>query len=139
MKVLVVDDDLSFRSMVSVAFSHLGLGTVDEAENGRDGVLKFINAFERGEPYSAVLLDYDMPIMNGRETFNMIRMFEQDHPRERTPTAVLLISSRTDIRDIFADVLESDSHLGILGKSIDFSMLTNRFSDSPPWIKTESP
>ncbi|CAH2031288.1 response regulator [Trichlorobacter ammonificans] len=128
MKVLVVDDDLSFRSMVSVAFSHLGLGTVDEAENGRDGVLKFINAFEQGEPYSAVLLDYDMPIMNGRETFNMIRLFEQDHPRRQMPTAVLLISSRSDIGDLFADVLDSDNRLTIVGKSIDFTRLTNHLS-----------
>lgn len=128
MKVLVVDDDLSFRSMISAAFSHLGLGTVDEAENGRDAILMFIDAFEGGEPYSAVLLDYDMPIMNGRETFNMIRMFEQDHPRKRTPTAVMLISSRSDIRDIFADVLDSDNRLSILGKSVDFSVFTTQFA-----------
>lgn len=124
MKFLVVDDDFFSRSMFSSALCHLELGTVDEAENGRDAVLKFVNAFELGNPYNMILLDYEMPIMNGREAFNMIRMFEQDHPKKcANPVPIMLISSRNDIVEIFGDVLPTDSRLCVLDKQVNFNTL----------------
>lgn len=123
MKFLVVDDDFSFRAMFSAALCHLELGTVDEAENGKDAVLKFITAFEQGTPYNVIILDYEMPLMDGREVFNEIRMFERDHPVYADLVAIMLTSSRSDIEEIFGDVLAVDPRVRVLGKSINFKTL----------------
>jgi len=127
MKFLVVDDDPSFRSMLSAALCHLGLGPVDEAENGREAVLKFIEAYKQSKPFTMIFLDYEMPVMNGREVFNTIRTFEQEHCGCADSAAIMLTSSCNDIEEIFGDVLSIDSSLFVLGKSININRLNNIF------------
>lgn len=121
MKVLVVDDDSQIRKLVVSAFHRFG--TVDEAENGRDAVIKFIDAYRDRSPYGLVLLDFEMPVMNGGEALYMIRSYEKDHQISGHSTPIILISGRTDLKDLLADVLRDDLHLHVLGKPLDFKKL----------------
>jgi CheY-like chemotaxis protein len=40
----------------------------EEAENGREAVEKYAAAVARGEPFDAILSDYEMPVMNGPDS-----------------------------------------------------------------------
>lgn len=78
MKALVVDDHDSIRLILEKLLTQLGY-LVDCAENGRDAVLKFVQAAEEGQPYSFVSMDYEMPVMNGYHAVQMIRAYETTH------------------------------------------------------------
>ena len=65
--ILVVDDDADFRSGLRTALEMKGY-QVDEAANGEEALLKL------GEmPPLLVLLDLQMPVMNGREMLQRMR------------------------------------------------------------------
>jgi PAS domain S-box-containing protein len=72
--LLVVDDDVSIRQIVSLGLSHYGY-RVDEAEDGLAGVETFSRQPDR---YVATLLDLTMPRLNGQEALQRIRKIRPD-------------------------------------------------------------
>ncbi len=65
--ILVVDDDTDFRSGLRTALEMKGY-QVDEAANGEEALLKL-----GSKPPLLVLLDLQMPVMNGREMLQRMR------------------------------------------------------------------
>jgi two-component system chemotaxis response regulator CheY len=68
MKALVADDSAVMRRILIGALSRLGITETDEAENGEDAVVAFA-----GGGYGLVLLDWNMPKLNGFEALKKIR------------------------------------------------------------------
>jgi CheY-like chemotaxis protein len=66
-RVLIVDDDASILRMLRVVFRGDGFD-VKTATNGREA-LDAINGFNPG----AIVLDLEMPVMDGREFFRQLR------------------------------------------------------------------
>jgi CheY-like chemotaxis protein len=79
-RVLVVDDDGINRLVIEKFLSKLGLQatTVDNGHQALDLIL-------RGEPFDLILMDLQMPIMNGQVTTQQIRKWEEEsnHPRHQ--------------------------------------------------------
>ena len=67
MRVLIVDDIFTNRLLLAEILRNLGL-EFDEVENGREA----IEAIQK-ENYDLVLMDIEMPVMNGLETTKFIR------------------------------------------------------------------
>ncbi len=65
--ILVVDDDPDFRTGLRVALEMKGY-QVEEAENGEAALVKLAE-----KPPLLVLLDLQMPVMNGREMLQRMR------------------------------------------------------------------
>ena len=65
--ILVVDDDMDFREGLRAALEMKGY-QVEEAANGRDA----LEQIEKKPPL-LVLLDLQMPVMNGRELLQKLR------------------------------------------------------------------
>lgn len=63
-RVLVVDDDLTVRELLSQTLEDAGL-RVDCAAGGRAALLAMCRATAEGEPYDAMVLDIIMPDVNG--------------------------------------------------------------------------
>jgi two-component system response regulator HydG len=84
-KVLVVDDDAGLRLSVSAALRDQKRFIVEEAIDGLDAVEK-----TAANPFDIVILDVDMPRMNGLEALKKIK--EQD-PR----TIVLMLTAYANI------------------------------------------
>jgi CheY-like chemotaxis protein len=70
MNILLVDSDLSQRNKVSKCFTESG-HTVIEAENGRDGILKF---YTLGSTYFDIIVtETDLPGISGRDMAKRIK------------------------------------------------------------------
>ena len=65
--ILVVDDDADFRAGLRTALEMKGY-QVDEAANGEEALLRLAD-----KPPLLVLLDLQMPVMNGREMLQRMR------------------------------------------------------------------
>jgi CheY-like chemotaxis protein len=73
-RVLVVDDSQSVRVMMARTLQRLlPGGTVLQAGNGALAVEAVGRAAARGEPFHAVLMDHNMPVMNGDEAVRRMR------------------------------------------------------------------
>jgi Amt family ammonium transporter len=91
--VLLVDDSLENRELMKLLLARQPL-TIDEANNGREAV----ELFERND-YALVLMDIQMPIMDGYAATGMMRRIEERTGRRRTPIIALTAHAyEADIR-----------------------------------------
>jgi CheY-like chemotaxis protein len=82
-RVLVVDDNEVNRFVVVEHLQQRGYVT-DQAVDGRDAFEKF-----KSNDYACLLMDCQMPIMDGYAATRAIRSLERDLGRERTPIIAL--------------------------------------------------
>lgn len=68
MRALVVDDSRLVRTILHKVLSEMGFD-VDEAEHGQQALEKLHNEM----PYDLLLLDWNMPVMNGYEVICAVR------------------------------------------------------------------
>ncbi|HET6461758.1 MAG TPA: PAS domain S-box protein, partial [Syntrophales bacterium] len=69
-KILVMDDEESVRSATGIVLNYLGY-EVEYAKNGDEAIELYRTAREKEQPYSAVILDLNVPGgMGGKETMN---------------------------------------------------------------------
>ncbi len=73
-KVLVVDDGKPNRQLIKLILKKAGC-SVDEAENGKVGVEKAL-----AKDYAVVLMDIQMPVMDGYEATSILRQRGYDKP-----------------------------------------------------------
>lgn len=72
MKILIVDDMVTMRRIVTNVLKQLGFSNIDEAENGQDGLQKL-----KAGKYDFVVSDWNMPVMTGIDMLRAIRADEQ--------------------------------------------------------------
>ena len=126
LRALIVDDNSLARDIIGRTLQSMHL-RADCADSGR-GALELLRAADRaGKPYDLVLMDYQMPGMNGLETTAQLKT----HCRLQQAPQVLLISSYH--RDeIFHDDINAELVDGFLNKPVSesrlFDALTQLFS-----------
>ncbi len=82
MRILIVDDIFNNRFLLSQLLKNMDI-KFDQVTNGREA----IEALEEHE-YSIILMDVEMPVMNGLETTLHIRE-KMPHPKNSTPIVAL--------------------------------------------------
>ena len=70
-RVLVVDDNADARAVIAEMLGHMGFTAVT-ASSGMQALSILSTAAERNDPFDAVLLDWQMPSMDGIETARKI-------------------------------------------------------------------
>ena len=108
-RVLIVDDEESVRGVATGILQELGFETL-EAIDG----LKGVNLFETHQKsINFILLDMQMPVMNGAETLSKIRSMD--------PKIKIILSSGYSERDLIKE--SNDDNLFFLQKPYKYSTL----------------
>ena len=94
MKVLIVDDSLESRMLLGKILTKAFNVQIIEATQGRDALRKL--SMEKPD---VVFLDYEMPVMNGKETLKEIRSI-----REYRNLPVVMVTSHSEM-DLVRELL----------------------------------
>ena len=86
LRILVADDSADNRLLIE-AFLKKTAAQVDQAENGVVALEKFVAG-----KYDVVLMDIQMPVMDGYIAAKLIREWERNHNAPRTPIIALTAS-----------------------------------------------
>ena len=101
-RILVIDDNFNSRMILEHTFRYWGIEFVG-LENGNEAIL----LLEKSKPFDVILVDYQMPEINGIETIRLIRN-QLNLTAEKQPV-ILLHSSSDDI-----EIYEECKRLGVI-------------------------
>ena len=88
LKILIVEDDYINRQVLKEILSKLGHTNIVETENG----LEALNALKSNE-FDVILLDLKMPVMNGYQFFENMKLMHKDGQLKNIPYTVALTAS----------------------------------------------
>lgn len=91
--ILLVDDEPHIRKYISMILRQLGEPTVIEASNGAEAIAAY-----KAEPAHLVLLDVNMPVMDGLETLKKLK--------ELDPECVVIMLTSLSNRQTIETALE---------------------------------
>ena len=103
-RVLIADDHPTNRMIVSLILDLVG-AELTEVED----VALAVSAFEQ-HPFDAILMDIQMPVMDGLTAIRAIRALERDQGRARTPILTLTANALPETR-VEAFAAGADQHL----------------------------
>lgn len=83
-RILVVEDNLINQEITVQGLKKLGATQIEVAKNGAEAVQKF-----KENSYDVVLMDCQMPVMDGYRAARYIRSIEQENRLKRTPIIAL--------------------------------------------------
>ena len=115
--ILIVDDEQLLRLMISSLLETAGFNKFEFAENGAEALEK-IASFQP----ICVIMDINMPVMNGREALTKIRS------EEKTKELPVLVVTGHDDRDERNEILRSGAS-NIISKPIDGDILIERVTN----------
>jgi CheY-like chemotaxis protein/HPt (histidine-containing phosphotransfer) domain-containing protein len=124
-RVLVVEDNLTNRKVIEAVLTNHGL-SVSVAEDGLQGV----NAIVRGAAPDLVLMDIQMPVLDGYAATRQIRLWEADNGRSRMPIIALTADAYEEDRQRCLAAGMDD----FLTKPIDIKKLLGTLSK---WLNRE--
>jgi PAS domain S-box-containing protein len=113
-RVLVVDDGNENRELVTLVLEEAGLH-VDEAENGKVGATKALQ-----EPFDVILMDMQMPVMDGRTATTYLR-------QQGLETPIIALTAHA-MKGFEQDILAAGCS-GYLTKPIDIDLLIETLAD----------
>ncbi|MBN2895791.1 MAG: response regulator [Campylobacterales bacterium] len=97
-RVLVVDDQPIAREILKNIL-HGFTCSVDEAANGQEAIEKLLQADQAELSYDYMLLDWQMPVMDGKETIKRINQLSREGRLHVTPPMFYMISAYTFSND----------------------------------------
>lgn len=96
-RILVVEDNRTNRLIISALLVKLGL-TVETAEDGQQGVERILDPAGRPLP-DLILMDVQMPVLDGHGATARIRQWEAEHHRPRLPIVALTANIHAEDRE----------------------------------------
>ncbi|MFM8983161.1 MAG: PleD family two-component system response regulator, partial [Spartobacteria bacterium] len=118
-KFLVIDDSRMIRLTITKHLRQIGFESIDEAENGAAG----IDLLRTGKDYDLVLLDLEMPGMNG---FEFLKIVKSDPALRSVP--IIVVSASDHISAAIQCI--SDGAEDFLNKPFDPVLLRARVYSS---------
>jgi two-component system chemotaxis response regulator CheY len=100
-KFLIVDDDADTRNLIKVLLRKNGFKNVTSVSDGEEAFRFLKQSHEDGEPVEILLVDWNMPNMNGMELLKKV----QDDPRFSN-IPFLMVTADND-RDHVLEVLST--------------------------------
>ncbi|NCB11888.1 MAG: response regulator [Erysipelotrichia bacterium] len=97
-KVLVAEDNSANQELISYILEEMGIEFTIKS-NG----LEILNEFKK-ESFDLILMDINMPVLDGVETFKQIRIYEKENNLGKTPIVALTANAIKGDKQRFLDI-----------------------------------
>lgn len=94
MNILIVEDDVVSRKFMTKFLSKYG--KCQAAEDGEQAIKLYKDAVAKRQPYDLICMDILMPKLDGYETLEQIRAYEQEEGFTRQQEAKVIMTSGMD-------------------------------------------
>ena len=78
-RILLVEDGEDNRRLISATLERAGF-EITQAENGEEGLQTALRARDDGEPFGVIIMDMQMPVMDGYQATKLLRGAGYDGP-----------------------------------------------------------
>lgn len=129
LRILVAEDSLVNQRLITALLEHAG-HKVTVVANGRDAVA----AMQR-QPFDAILMDVQMPEMDGLTAAEEIRRYEQTHGGHRPIIAMTAYAMQGDRERCLAAGM--DDYVAKPVRATELFEALRRVADSPQLLRTE--
>jgi HD-like signal output (HDOD) protein len=136
MKILVVDDEMVSRTKLKLIMDNFG--ECDAADNGKQALAMFHKAHRQGRPFGLIMLDIDMPEMDGVEV--LAEMIEAETKLEVSTAhkaKILMVTSYTD-KDRVISCIQSGCD-DYIAKPFDINTIGKKLSKHGIRLKNKKP
>ena len=124
MKILVVDDEMVSRTKLKLIMDNFGECVA--VDNGKEAVAMFNRAHEGGSPFGLIMLDIDMPEMDGVAVLSeMIKAERRLNIPQKHKAKILMVTSFTDKERVISciqsgcdDYIAKPFDLNTIGKKL---------------------
>lgn len=123
MRILIIDDDMVSRTKLELIMEYFG--DCKTLEHGDDALAVFHEAHQEDDPFNLIMLDINLPGMDGIQVLSAIRNAENELNIEESRQAkILMTSSYRDKNRIVASVQSGcDDYIG---KPFDLDLIRNK-------------
>ncbi|WP_130469998.1 response regulator [Candidatus Magnetaquicoccus inordinatus] len=127
MRALIVDDESMNRLLLAQILKPFAM--CDQAMDGQEAIELFSAAWQEQQPYSVVLLDMMMPVLNGRETWRAIRRFEEQQALPAEQCCKVVLITALDLHHDEVNDLVKDPFARYLAKPVRKATLVSIFQE----------
>lgn len=131
-RVLVVDDHMLMRNMITQNLRSIGVQHVESASGGEDALKEARMAMDVGRPYHIIFLDWHMP---GMEGLSVLQSCRKDKRFEKT--AVIMLTAEQEQRNIL-EAIESGATSYIV-KPVSREVLEQNVQKVLKWLAKKDP
>jgi putative nucleotidyltransferase with HDIG domain len=125
MKILLVEDEMVSRAKLKLIMEKFG--ECEAVDNGKDGLAMFDQALQAGNPFGLVMLDIDMPQMDGMQVLSkLIEAQIKLDVSNGHKAKILMVTSFTD-KDRVLGCIQSGCD-DYIAKPFDIDTITKKLS-----------
>jgi HD-like signal output (HDOD) protein/DNA-binding NarL/FixJ family response regulator len=125
MKILILDDEIVSRTKLTLIMEHFG--ECDAVDNGQDAIALFRAAHHKKEPYGLIMLDINLPEMNGIEVLSEIRELERNLKDKKDGQAKILMATSYRDKDRIIASVQSGCN-DYIGKPFDIDIIRTKLA-----------
>ena len=132
-RILVVDDDRIIAQVLGKTLEALGSVTV--AGDGAEGTVAFEMAFNAGNRFDVVILDLEMPEVDGHGTLQAIREYEELNGVQGLDRCLVFMNTANpDLEKVRTSFrLQADRYFI---KPLSVDKIKKKLEESLPWLET---
>ncbi|UCD80873.1 MAG: HDOD domain-containing protein [Desulfobacterales bacterium] len=123
MKILIVDDEIVSRTKLTMIMENFG--DCDAVDNGKDAVALFRAAHYNKDPFDLIMLDINLPEMDGIEVLSEIREVEQNLKVKKDDEAKILMATSYRDKDRIIASVQSGCN-DYIGKPFDIDIIRKK-------------
>ena len=125
MRILIVDDEMVSRTKLELIMENFG--DCKSVDHGDDALASFLKAHRNADPFNLIMLDINLPGMDGIQLLSAIRNAELELDIDQSRKAKILMTTSYRDKDRIVASVQSGCD-DYIGKPFDLDLIRNKLN-----------